>query len=270
MSRPRWPGYPQPRQSPPDYDVPPRGRFRSRWGFVASSRVAGLLCRDPFRARRTEWLPRPRLYDGGGLALTGRCSSRCRYLPLLLLEFDRPTLSRSDRTFLDTVNVIVLPRSATDYLVELGARSSSLAVRPQGMDESRHRGVAGARVACRAFRFWCAASTGWARAVRAVRRHHSLVAIAFLRRRRGGIAREASREIRDLYGGFDMGSRRRRLFMLAENAEANGHPHSYVDAVVVDIDDHHGRIRIRHHPANASSRAVAAVTMVVGISTSQS
>ena len=40
-------------------------------------------------------------------------------LPLLLLEFDRPTLIRSDRIFLDTVNIVVLAAFATDYLVEL-------------------------------------------------------------------------------------------------------------------------------------------------------
>ena len=40
-------------------------------------------------------------------------------LPLLLLEFDRPTLTGSDRIFLDTINVVVLAAFAIDYVVEL-------------------------------------------------------------------------------------------------------------------------------------------------------
>ena len=188
-------------------------------------------------------------------------------LPLLLLEFDRPSLSRSDRILLDSVNVVVLAAFATDYVVEFAlARRRSLYVRNEwtslvivlSQALALLPGLAGFGV-LRALR--------GARAVRAVAVIIRLVAI-------GGAAAKEGRHLlvkRAARFALSMAAltwlTSAAAFMLAENTDLNGHPHTYVDALWWSLSTittvGYGDI----YPVTPIGRLIAAITMLVGIST---
>jgi voltage-gated potassium channel len=188
-------------------------------------------------------------------------------LPLLLLEFDRPSLIRSDRVFLDTVNVVVLAAFAIDYVVELAlAHHRSLYVRKEwtslvivaSQALALLPGLAGFGV-LRVLR--------GARAVRAVAVIFRLVAIggAAAKQGRNLLVKRAARFALSMAALTWLTSA--AAFMLAENTEANGHPHTYADALWWSISTittvGYGDI----FPVTAVGRLIAGMTMLVGIST---
>lgn len=188
-------------------------------------------------------------------------------LPLLLLEFDRPSLIRSDRISLDTVNIVVLAAFATDYLVELVlCRRRLLYVRMEwtslvivlSQALALLPGLAGFGV-LRALR--------GARAVRAVAVIIRLVAIGGSAAKEGRhlLVRRASRFALSMAALTWLTSA--AAFTLAENTDANGHPHTYVDALWWSISTittvGYGDI----FPVTPVGRLIAGMTMLVGIST---
>jgi voltage-gated potassium channel len=188
-------------------------------------------------------------------------------LPLLLLEFDRPTLVRSDRMFLDAVNVIVLAAFAIDYVVELAlVRRRALYVRKEwtslvivvSQALALLPGLAGFGV-LRALR--------GARAVRAIAVIFRLVAIGGAAAKEGRhlLVKRAARFALSMAALTWLASA--AAFMLAENTDTNGHPYSFADALWWSISTittvGYGDI----FPVTPVGRLIAGMTMVVGIST---
>lgn len=188
-------------------------------------------------------------------------------LPLLLLELERANLTRSDRLFLDAVNLVVLVLFATDYLVELalaGKRgryvrgewtsllivvAQAIAIVPGLSSFGVLRALRGARV----LRFVATAAR--------------LVAIG------GAASRQGRGILRRNAGSFALGMAGLTwitsavAFTLVEDVGRNGRLHSFFDGLwwstttITTVG--YGDV----FPVTAVGRIVGAFTMVVGIST---
>ena len=188
-------------------------------------------------------------------------------LPLLLLELVRTDLTRSDRVFLDVVNVVVLVAFLVDYVVELcvaRARgryvraewTSLLIVVAQALALAPGLTGFGALRVLRAGRVW--------RFVAVVAR---LVAVG------GSVAADGKQMLRRHAAGFALGVAGLTWltsavgFTLAEDVGAGGRLDSFFDALwwssatITTVG--YGDV----YPVTAAGRIIGVFTMVVGIST---
>ena len=188
-------------------------------------------------------------------------------LPLLLLELVRTDLTRSDRVFLDVVNVVVLVAFLVDYVVELWL------ARPRG-------------------RYVCAEWTsllivvaqalalapgligfGALRVVRAGRVWRFVAVVARLAAVGGAVAADGKRMLRHHAAGFALGVAGLTWltsavgFTLTEDVGAGGRLDSFFDALwwssatITTVG--YGDV----YPVTAAGRIIGVFTMVVGIST---
>ena len=188
-------------------------------------------------------------------------------LPILLLELERSSLSRSDRTFLDAVNLVVLIVFATDYVVELVlARARLRYVRSEWTSLLVVLAQAAAILPG-------LAGFGVLRALRGARVLRFIVTAARLVAIGGVASRQGKAALRRHAGSFALGMAGLTwitsavAFTLAEDVGRQGRLTSFFDALwwstttITTVG--YGDV----FPITAVGRLVGGFTMVVGIST---
>lgn len=187
-------------------------------------------------------------------------------LPVLLLEIERGDLPRSDRLFIDAVNVTVLVAFAVDYFVELFlAPDRSVYVRREWSSAAIVVAQAVALVPV-------LSALGVLRAVRGARLFR-VVAVVLRGLALGGSARSTGRQlVRRHPAGIAFGVAgltwltSAASFTLAEDVGVNGRIHSFGDALwwsactITTVG--YGDV----FPVTAAGRLVGMFTMVVGVS----
>jgi voltage-gated potassium channel len=188
-------------------------------------------------------------------------------LPVLLLEFVRDGLPRSDRTFMDVVNLIVLVSFAIDYVVELRLAGDRFAF---ARSEFLSLLVVVAQLASIVPGL---AAFGFLRSLRAVRLLRFVAVVARAAALGGVASREGRALLRRRAASLALGSAGMTwllsavAFTIAEDVGTGGRIHSFFDSLWWSLSTMttvgYGDI----YPVTPAGRLVAAVTMLVGIST---